>query len=362
MLDGISNFEWKRAKNLVNRRQLLFTKTEWHSKFGCKLCKIRWEKHPIAFVKVVEGSEIYNFPIHHFVHFYSNFWRNSFSNRAKWIRDDASPRRRAGQNAGRAPRARHAAWFLPPSVSGPVPSRAGAPSRGRAPQGRACTEVSWGSRSPRAASSFAPALPPYPRCSSRCTALLPAVRTHPPARVVATKGKTARHISASGAPVPSRDKAAAVLHWRSSSSSALRPTPLSSELTAPSLLPHVSPSAYQHTAGAAPLAGAAAPAAAAAWHHRPPSPAAPLPQPSTQIDPWWAPHPLPPLPRPGTLAGRRNFGRNHRPHGPRTQFLSHVSFQGLKCKARAYVWVLENFQGPGWKFEYWIVLLFCRIL
>jgi hypothetical protein len=30
-------------------------------------------KHPKAFVKVVEGSEIYNFPIHHFVHFYSTF-------------------------------------------------------------------------------------------------------------------------------------------------------------------------------------------------------------------------------------------------------------------------------------------------
>jgi hypothetical protein len=28
----------------------------------------------MAFVKVVEGSEIYNFPIRHFVHFYSKFW------------------------------------------------------------------------------------------------------------------------------------------------------------------------------------------------------------------------------------------------------------------------------------------------
>jgi hypothetical protein len=28
----------------------------------------------MAFVKVVEGSEIYNFPIHHFGHFYSNNW------------------------------------------------------------------------------------------------------------------------------------------------------------------------------------------------------------------------------------------------------------------------------------------------
>jgi hypothetical protein len=33
------------------------------------------EKNTIwPFVKVVEGSEIYNFCIHHFVHFYSTFW------------------------------------------------------------------------------------------------------------------------------------------------------------------------------------------------------------------------------------------------------------------------------------------------
>jgi hypothetical protein len=37
-------------------------------------------KNPTAFVKVVGGSEIYNFPIHHFVHFYSNFWSFSISN------------------------------------------------------------------------------------------------------------------------------------------------------------------------------------------------------------------------------------------------------------------------------------------
>jgi hypothetical protein len=79
MLIGISNFEWKKVKKLDNYQQLLFTKIEWHSKFGRNLCKICWEKHPRAFVKVVEGSEIYNFPIHHFVQFYSNFGRKSGS-------------------------------------------------------------------------------------------------------------------------------------------------------------------------------------------------------------------------------------------------------------------------------------------
>jgi hypothetical protein len=37
MLNDISNFEWKRMKNLVNGHQLLFTGIEWHSKFGHKV-------------------------------------------------------------------------------------------------------------------------------------------------------------------------------------------------------------------------------------------------------------------------------------------------------------------------------------
>jgi hypothetical protein len=32
-------------------------------------------------VKVVEGSEIYNFPIHYFMHFYSTFWSFTRPNR-----------------------------------------------------------------------------------------------------------------------------------------------------------------------------------------------------------------------------------------------------------------------------------------
>jgi hypothetical protein len=104
---------------------------EWHSKFGCNLCKICWEKYPRAFVKVVEASEISNLPIHHFVHFYSNFWRNSFSNRAKWITNDATSRSHAGQNVGRA-RARCATWRLPPQR--PSPARAPSWGTARLPQ------------------------------------------------------------------------------------------------------------------------------------------------------------------------------------------------------------------------------------
>jgi hypothetical protein len=67
------------VKNVVNRQQLLFTEAWRHSKFGCNLCKICCKKHYRAFVKVVEGSEIYNFAIYCLVHFSSNFGRKSWS-------------------------------------------------------------------------------------------------------------------------------------------------------------------------------------------------------------------------------------------------------------------------------------------
>jgi hypothetical protein len=91
-------------KNLVNGQQLLFTEMWWHSKFGSNLCKIHWEKYPKGFVKVVEGSEIYKFTIHHFVHFYSKFWNFTRSNSGTVKRFWAS-RRRAGPT-NRIPRPR----------------------------------------------------------------------------------------------------------------------------------------------------------------------------------------------------------------------------------------------------------------
>jgi hypothetical protein len=42
------------VKNEANRQQLLFTKTWRHSKLASRFCKICWEKHHRAFVKVVE--------------------------------------------------------------------------------------------------------------------------------------------------------------------------------------------------------------------------------------------------------------------------------------------------------------------
>jgi hypothetical protein len=39
MLDGISNFEWKMVKNLVNYQQHLFTGIWRHSKLASRSCK-----------------------------------------------------------------------------------------------------------------------------------------------------------------------------------------------------------------------------------------------------------------------------------------------------------------------------------
>jgi hypothetical protein len=62
----------------------------------------------MAFVKVVGGSEIYNFPIHHLLHFSTNFWRKSYSNRGSATRFQASwrsaPRRRATPARRSSPR------------------------------------------------------------------------------------------------------------------------------------------------------------------------------------------------------------------------------------------------------------------
>jgi hypothetical protein len=75
-------------------------------------------------VKVVEGSWIYNFPIHHILHFYSKIWRKSISNRAS-LKSGRLSRDRPRRRAPAPPRAR------PPPSRRPcrlTPSR-GPPSR-----------------------------------------------------------------------------------------------------------------------------------------------------------------------------------------------------------------------------------------
>jgi hypothetical protein len=59
----------------------------------------------MAFVKVVEGSEIYNFPIHHFVHFYSTFGSFTCSNRDTCTQlDQSTPRHATPRRRQRWPR------------------------------------------------------------------------------------------------------------------------------------------------------------------------------------------------------------------------------------------------------------------
>jgi hypothetical protein len=152
-------------KNVVNCQHLLFTETWRHSKFGSRLCKIRWEKYPIAFVKVVEGSEIYNFPIHHFVHFYSTFWRNSRSNGASW---DSSTRRRDVAPAPRLPRRPSPAARLPKAPCAfPRPLKSPPPT--------------WCSRTRRTAA------PPMDRRSAPCLPATGAPADAPPYRDIEAK-------------------------------------------------------------------------------------------------------------------------------------------------------------------------------
>jgi hypothetical protein len=137
----------------------------WHSKFGSLLCKIRWEKYPRAFEKVVEGGEIYNFHIQHLVHFCSKIGRKTCS---KWpsmkqMRRNraASRHRRAGAPVCTAP--------SPPATLGVWAAcrpRSRAFPRRRVPRGRL-----WSFCTPRGAPTLAghasrhgpPVRPPFVR-------------------------------------------------------------------------------------------------------------------------------------------------------------------------------------------------------
>jgi hypothetical protein len=71
-------------------------------------------------MKAVGGSEIYNFPIHHIVHFYSRLLRKTGSNRG-------SPQRRRQNASTRAPRRQ--APVPPPRRPVPPPRRPVPPAR-----------------------------------------------------------------------------------------------------------------------------------------------------------------------------------------------------------------------------------------
>jgi hypothetical protein len=89
----------------------------------------------MAFVKVVEGSEIYNFRIQGLVHFYSKICSYSYSNRGTMKRNCASwaaPRRRARPPAAWCPR------IVPPRCPRQCCAARGHSSTEAAPSPRAC--------------------------------------------------------------------------------------------------------------------------------------------------------------------------------------------------------------------------------
>jgi hypothetical protein len=92
----------------------------------------------MAFLKVVEGSWIYNFPIHHILHFYSKICRKTNSNNASLKSGRPTSRRVAMSRAvrGRAPHCRaalrRASVHEPPRAfpTQPAPSRGGTHTEG----------------------------------------------------------------------------------------------------------------------------------------------------------------------------------------------------------------------------------------
>jgi hypothetical protein len=171
---------------LVNRQYLLFTETWRHSKFGCNFVQNLLRKHHAAFVKVVEGSEIYNFPIYHFVHFYSKILRK---NPVKRCQSDTLSRAARARDATRAPRRRRTRTrAVPPKASAPRTSRGRAPSP--APRVPRRHEV-LPPLVPRVGSSAAPG-PVGRTVSDRWSPLCPSLRAVPRPRNRCPSARLAR--------------------------------------------------------------------------------------------------------------------------------------------------------------------------
>jgi hypothetical protein len=106
-------------------------------------------KTPYGLCESCRGSEIYNFPIHHFVHFYSTFESFARSKQGPWARSQAG-RRRAVSRCDVVRRACRAV---------PRPAPPGAPYRGcTVPRPRA--PRAWVSRPRRAVPAMS--YPPVP--------------------------------------------------------------------------------------------------------------------------------------------------------------------------------------------------------
>jgi hypothetical protein len=326
------------VKNVVNRQQLLFTKTWRHSKFGSILCKVRWEKHPRAFAKVVESSELYNFPIHYFVHFYSKFWRILRSNKAQWIasrRARTAPRRRA--LCPRPYRGRASPTLCTCAARHPRPR---VPSQGRP----APLDASKSPLAPRAGSRAASGRLDGHRVRppDRPRSFPPARRTTVCSPPLVTKQAGRRLLKA--APPPSHPSLAAAHRVRPPAPLAppqvnglfAHPRPLGHPQ--PPARPRASPTRLLPTGCCSSFAGFCATADTATLRCRAPSRPASLPQTSAQTKLRWAPVPPPHLPRPKTPPEPPDSDEPAASIGPGTKprtkgiFVRNQKFQGPASK------------------------------
>jgi hypothetical protein len=95
MLSGIWDLEWKCVKKLGQRFWSLFIGAQKTMMLAFHLWNNDWEKHPRAFLEVVEGYEMYSFGIHCLEHFSSKIWRESLLNRVTPNGFGTGPRVRA---------------------------------------------------------------------------------------------------------------------------------------------------------------------------------------------------------------------------------------------------------------------------
>jgi hypothetical protein len=283
-------------------------------------------KHHMTFVKVGKGGEIYNFPIHHLVHFYSNFWSFKRSNRCTMTQSRAS---RCHVATSRALPPRH------PSLARAFP-RHPAPSWGPwSPRPLTCRFRTrrrprhyWIAGPPAAPSPVRlrlPRLPPYhdemPSVSSTRSKRPAAYKSESQSSRVPSRPVLLRRRP----PSPPLGELRLLLHPRSTDPSGT-----------PSMLRRGS-SRHPSPRIAPLLIGMQATVAAARVRRRWPSSAASPPRPTSLIEPRWPPGRPPPVPGRPHPPDRRSSGKPRRLTPPRTILQDFNSFRGPICKLRAYL-------------------------
>jgi hypothetical protein len=310
------------VKNLVNRQHLRFTETWRHSKFVNSLWKIRWEKYHTAFVKVVEGSEIYNFPIHHPGHFSWEILSYTRSNRDSPHRSTPE-RERARRDVTRAlcraaPRCtRHTVGPRSHMLLSEVAARPESPKGIRA----------------RPVSRPGAARAPPDRCPWR---VFPSVFLAWGTVGVTYIGAWAV-LACPSLPTAARRSVHPGKPWPMPLNSTLPSIPSPANTFGTS---HRPPKNYPHCPLPFPgrrLAGARAPAATAAWRRGPSrqQPLSPNQAPKSNHGRPWAPLLLSLGRTP--VSPRRNFGR--------TQLRVPSYFQGLICDLRVCLWIRNLSRG-----------------